>query len=153
MSAMEPLCLLLGVNPKKLSKYKIRFLEAELFVRIYAKLEEIFRNRYKNFFRLMNFTLHMETTMLEANFVRFLIENMISTGNYTMQGIVSYTDTPEDTIHEIMIGRNTSPSVTFVRKLIELDRVARKDFYQAIVKESLDEKPAKLESQEIDTTD
>src|SRR3990167_5889215 len=138
MSAIEPLCLLAGIKPKKFSKEKILLLEAEFFVRIYKKLEDELRQQYKNYFRLLKFTLHKEDTMLEQNFTRDFIQRMLSSGDYTLQGIAHYTNTPEDILHEIIAGRNPYQSAVFLRKLIELDRSIRRDFYRAIVKESLE---------------
>ena len=139
MSAMEPLCLLAGIDPKKLSKERKLLLEAEFYARIYKKLEDKFRKQYKNYFGLLKFTLHRENITLEENFARSFIQHMLSSGDYTLQGIARYTDTPEDTLLEIVAGRNLYPSAFFMRKLIELDRVTRKDFYHAMVMESLEE--------------
>ena len=139
MSAMEPLCLLAGIDPKKLSKEKRLLLEAEFFARIYKKLEESFRKQYKHYFNLLKFTLHKENATVEENFARSFIQNMLSSGDYTVQGIARYTNTPEDVLLEIIAGRNLYPSAVFLRKLIELDRTQRRDFYHEIVKKSLEE--------------
>ena len=139
MSAMEPLCLLAGIDPKKLSREKRLLLEAEFFVRIYKKLEDNVRKQYKHYFSLLKFTLHKENVTVEENFARSFIQTMLSAGNYTLQGIARYTNTPEDVLIEVIAGRNLHPSALFLRKLIELDRIQRRDFYHAIVKESLEE--------------
>ena len=139
MSSMEPLCLLAGIDPKKLSKEKKLLLEAEFFARIYQKLEENFRKQYKHYFNLFRFTLHKENVTVEENFARSFIQSMLSSGGYTLQGIARYTNTPEDVLLEIIAGRNPYPSAVFLRKLIELDRTERRDFYHTIVKESLKE--------------
>src|SRR3990167_10877426 len=139
MTAMEPLCLLVGINPKKLSKEKKLLLEADFFVRIYKKLEENFRNQYKNYFGLLKFTLYKENKMMEENFARSFIQTMLSSGDYRLEGIARYTDTSEDVLFEIMLGRNLYPSAVFLRKVIELDRTTRRDFYRAMLRESLEE--------------
>ena len=76
---------------------------------------------------------------MEENFARSFIQSMLSSGGYTLQGIARYTNTPEDVLLEIIAGRNPYPSAVFLRKLIELDRTERRDFYHTIVKESLKE--------------
>ncbi|OGT38524.1 MAG: hypothetical protein A3F11_04525 [Gammaproteobacteria bacterium RIFCSPHIGHO2_12_FULL_37_14] len=139
MSAMEPLCLLAGIDPKRFSKEKRLLLEAEFFSRIYKKLEDNFRKQYTNYFNLFRFTLNREDIALEENFVRSLIQNMLSSGDYTVQGIARYTNTPEDVLMEIIVGLNPYPSAIFLRRLIELDRAQRRDFYHTLVKESLNE--------------
>ena|SRR3990167_4763933 len=139
MAAMEPLCLLVGINPKKLSKDKKLLLEAEFFARIYQKLEESFRKQYKHYFHLLRFNLYKETITMEENFARSFIQNILSSGNYTLQGLAHYTNTPEEVLMEIIAGRNPYPSAVFLRKLIELDRNQRRDLYQTMMKESLEE--------------
>ena len=77
--------------------------------------------------------------MMEENFARSFIQTMLSSGDYTLEGIARYTDTSEDVLFEIMLGRNLYPSAVFLRKVIELDRTTRRDFYRAMLRESLEE--------------
>lgn len=134
MSATEPLYYLIGINPEKLSKAEIHFLEAELFTRICDALKGVFKNYYKNYFQLMKYTNQMEDTMLEANFVQFIINDILSTEEYTLEGIACYIDTPEDVIVELVTGRNTTPSAIVFRRIIELHRMVRQELYQSITK-------------------
>ncbi len=134
MSATEPLCLLIGINPSVLQKEEIIILEAELFVCLCEELKEIFKAQYKHYFRLMKFTEEMEDAMLESNFISLIIKDILLTEEYTLQGIAHYTNTPEDVVHEIVSGRNASPSATFLRRAIELHRLVRRDLYGAIIK-------------------
>lgn len=134
MSAMEPLCRLIGVNPTNLTKEENFLLEADLFSRICEDLKEVFREQHREYFYLMKFTKEMENIMLEAKFVRLIVQTIISTDEYTIEGIAKYTDTHEDVVQEIYTGQNSNPSATFLRKLIELHRTVRRDLYQEITK-------------------
>ena len=134
MSTIEPLCFLARVIPYKLSKQENLLLEAELFSRIYIELKNFFGQQHKDFFRLMNFTVDMEDTMLEANLLRFIIQDILLTEMYTLQGISYYSDTHEDVLQEIINGRNTSPSVKLFRRMVELHREVKRDFYHAMIK-------------------
>ena len=134
MSATEPLCHLLGINYRKFSREENIFLEAELFVRICDELKEVFRQQYKDFFYLMKLTTEMEDAMLEENFIRLIIKDILSTEEYTVQGIACYTDTHEDIVHELASGLNTKPLATCLRKTIELHRSVRRELYHAIGK-------------------
>lgn len=139
MSAMEPLCLLAGINPKKLSKEKRLLLEAEFFARIYKKLEDDFRKRHRSYFDLFRFTLHQEDRLVEEKFAPLFIQTMLSSDNYTLEGVARYTNTPEEVLINIRDGHNPHPSVTLFRRIIELDRMERREFYQTLIKESLEE--------------
>ena len=136
---MEPLCHLIGINEKNFSREELNFLEAELFLRICEELKSIFKYQYKNFFNLMKFTLTKENEMIEKNFIRIILNDILATKEYTMQGIARYTDTHEDIIHELASGINTKPLAACLRKVIELHRSVRRELYQAISKKILNE--------------
>lgn len=134
MSAIEPLCHLAGINPNKLTKEESLLLEIELFARICEELKEAFKKQHKEYFRLMKLTTEKENTMLESKFVRLIIQDILSTGEYSLEGIAYYTNTHEDIIQETYIGKNTNPSAALLRKIIELHRTVRRDLYQTIMK-------------------
>lgn len=134
MAAMELLCHLVGINPSRLSKEEIILLEAELFARTCEELKEVFREQYRNYFRLMKFTLDKENTMLDNMFVRLVIKDVLSTDEYNVKGVAHYTDTHEDVIQEVVDGRNTNPSATLLRRSIDLHRSVRRDLYRSIMK-------------------
>src|SRR3989338_6204883 len=134
MSAMEPLYRLIEINISMLTKEENILLEAELFVRICEELKEVFRKQHRDYFRLMKFTIENENIMLETNFVRFIIKDILSTEEYNLQGVACYTDTHADVVQEVIDGRNTSPSATLLRRSIDLHRSVRPDLYHSIVK-------------------
>lgn len=53
MAALQPLCVLFGINPKKFSHFEHILLEAELFLRITKELIEVYREQHKEFFCLI----------------------------------------------------------------------------------------------------
>jgi hypothetical protein len=120
MSAIEPLCHIVDINSSVFTKEENIFLEAELFICICEELKEIFIKQYKEYFRLIKFTFNKENTMLEIHFIRLIINDILSTQEYTLSGIARYTDTPEDVIEEFFIEYNANPSALFLRRLIEL---------------------------------
>ncbi len=134
MSAMKPLSCLIGINSAVLSKKENFILEAGLFVRICEELIEVFREQRKDYFRLMKFTIEKENSMLEGKFAQWLINDILSTNEYTIIGIAYYTDSYEDVILEIIAGLNENPSAIFLRKLINLHMSVRKDLYNVIIK-------------------
>lgn len=134
MSAPEPFCRLAGIDPDAFPKNETMLLEATLFIFICDNLKEIFREQQKNYFRLMKLTREMEDAMLEDAFIMLLIKDILSTNEYTLEGIARYTDTHLDVIQDILSGRNLSPSAKFFRKIIELHRTVRSGIYQMIIK-------------------
>jgi hypothetical protein len=139
MSAMESLCHLIGAAAIKFSQVERIILEAELFSQICAELKENYRKQYRDYFRLMKFTIKMETEMLEANFTRLVIKDILQTREYTVEGLAQYTGIHEDVIHEVMCGRNTNPSAVLLQRAIDLHRTVRRDLYQAIIQKIVTE--------------
>lgn len=133
MSAVQELCCLYGINPKQLSKEENILLEANLFACLCEELKEIFKNHNRDFFRLLKFTKEMENEMLEANFIRCIVKDILSTEEYTLDGIACYANSPEEVIHEIAAGLNANPSLLLARKIIELHRSIRPDLYRSIM--------------------
>lgn len=128
---------MIGINPAKLSKEENILLEIELFSRLCESLKDYFRQKHKEYFRLMKFNKNKEDIMLEANLVRFIIEDTMSTGEYSMKGVAIYADTHEDVIQEVIDGRNINPSATLLRKCINLHRSVRCELYHSILKKSI----------------
>ena len=114
MSAMEPLYRLIKIDTSMLTKEENILLEVAFFTRICEELKEIFRKQHRDYFHLMKFTIEKENMMLEAKFIQLIIKDILSTEEYTLAGIAHYTDTYEDVVQEVLIGRNTNPSASFL---------------------------------------
>ena len=134
MPALKPLCYLMRIQPDSLTKEENTLLEIELFTRIHEELKEIFKQQYKEYFRLLKFTLEKEDTMIETKCMRLIIQDILSTNEYDLNGIAYYTNTHEEVIQEIYMEQNTNPSSILLRKIIELHRVVRHDLYLQIAK-------------------
>lgn len=132
MAAMEPLCVLIGIKPSKLTNQEKFLLESEIFLSICEELKEVFRKQHKEYFYLMKFTFEKENAMLDANLARLIIQDIILTGEYNFEGISRYTHIHEDVLQEIYAGKNLNPSVTLFRKILELHRMVRPELYQKI---------------------
>jgi len=138
MSSTQPLCHLVGINSQKLSKNENILLEAELFSRLCEELKNIFRQQYKRYFDLLKFDMEMENAMLEASFLRFLLNDILLTEEYSLEGIAYYTQIPEDVICDVMAGTNTAPSLPLSRKIIDLHRSVKPDLYRELIKNILE---------------
>ena len=139
MPATEPLCHLAGLNPAKLSKEENLIIEVELFTRIYEALREECIAKHKNYLPIIRFNTVTENEIMEAKVARDVVNDILSTEEYTLSGIACYTQTPEDVVYEVALGLNTNPSATFLRKIIELHRSIRRDLYSEIIKKIVTE--------------
>ena len=134
MPAVDPLFHLIGIDASMLTHQEKFLVELELFSRICEELKEIFREQHRNYFNLMKFTIEKENNMLESRHVQFIINDILSTGEYNLKGIAYYTNTFEDVVMESMTGLNACPSAIFLRKLIDLHRSVRRDLYDMMMK-------------------
>ena len=134
MTTLQSWCYLLGITIKNLTKDELLLVEAEVFIRVTQEIKTIFREKHKSFFALMHYTMEMEEMMIESNFLRLIIQDIIASEEYDMKGIAYYTHIPEEVVNEIMIGLNTNPSAAILQRLINLHCSVRKDLYQSIYK-------------------
>lgn len=134
MPAIEPLKDLLKIIPKKMDPREQMLLEAGLLVFIHQILIDHQKMKNKNYFKLLKLSTDMENKMLEENLLSFIINDIISTGEYTLEGIAYYIDTHEDILFEIASGFNQNPSTIIFKKIISLHQSVRKDLYEAITK-------------------
>lgn len=120
-----------------LSKKEKILLEAYLFVRLYHELREIFSQRYKKYLQIIKFDTKKEDAMLDANFLLYLINDILSTEEYSLAGIANSIRMPEDIIYDVVSGINKTPSSTLWRKVIELHSTVRRDLYRELIKKIL----------------
>jgi len=134
MAALELLCHFMGIDSKQLTKEENLILEAELYARISHEIRESYRSQHEDYFYLVKYNIEMENTMMELNFIRWLIDDILQSEAYTLAGIAYYTQTPEEVIQDLLIGNKVSSVIIFTRKLIELHKSIKPDVYRNIIK-------------------
>lgn len=121
---------LFGIPAYQSSSQEITILEIEFFIRIYEELMKFYAVEYEKYF----FLIKQEYVMCEAMVLRLVINDIIKSQEYSLQGIVYETQIPEEVICDLLIGENKSPSLYVSRKLIKLHRSIRPKFYDEIMK-------------------
>jgi hypothetical protein len=120
------------INSIILTEKENILLEIELFACISEELKELFKEKHKEYFQLMKFTKEKENIMIETTFVPSIIQDILATDEYNIEGIARYTNTHLDVILEISTGLHSDLSATLFRKIIELHRTVRQDLYLQI---------------------
>ncbi|MBA3661050.1 MAG: hypothetical protein H0W64_04960 [Gammaproteobacteria bacterium] len=139
MSAIPLLCNSIGTYKAKLSREEKFIAEAGLFTLVCDEIKKILKAEYKNYFCLMKFNEEMENTMLDANFLRFVISDILLSGEYSLEGVAYYTQSPEEVICDVVSGTNIEPSLPLSRKIINLHKSVRPNLYQEIMKKIIAE--------------
>jgi len=134
MAAIEPLCSVMKINSNVLSREENWIVEAELFMRLYTGLIDFFKTLNQDYFRLFKFNSEMENNMLEVNFLRHIIKDILLSQEYSLEGIALYTQSSEEVICDLVTGKNTEPSLPLSRKIIDLHRTVRPKLYREIMK-------------------
>ena len=133
MSAIEPFYRLFINSYCKIPKEKELIIEVELFILIYQSLYGLFKEYYKEYFSLMKFSVYMEKEMIDDNFIKLILNDLLLSETYSLKGVAYHIQEPEEVIYEIASGYNTNPSFKLTRKLIELHRELRPELYREVV--------------------
>lgn len=133
MPAIEKPSHILGLFCDHLSKREAMLLEGELLVCICNELLSIFRSQYKHYNNLIKVNTEMEDVMLEDDFLRNLIKEILMTEEYSIKGIAYYTQSTEDVICDLVTGKHSSPSLQLSKKIISLHKSVYPNIYKEIL--------------------
>ncbi|EKD73282.1 MAG: hypothetical protein ACD_45C00375G0002 [uncultured bacterium] len=119
MNILENLCWVCGINWKFLSKEEQILLDALLLDAMCEQLMEIYQEEGK-----------MD---MSSNVVTLMLVDLIKSQDYTISGVATYANLPEDVIYDIAIGTIHNPTLETSRKIIQLHVGARSEIYQRVM--------------------
>ncbi|HTM63577.1 MAG TPA: hypothetical protein VL360_03650 [Gammaproteobacteria bacterium] len=131
MATMEYLCSMAGVDPGKLSREENLLIEVILICGICDELKEIYQIKVP--VNGVKKIIMEDKNMMHGNVINLILQDLIKSNDYTIEGVASYSNVPEDVIYDIAIGSNTNPTLEVSRKIIELHKSARVDLYQKVM--------------------
>jgi hypothetical protein len=130
---------LVRLDSRKLSRIERILLEIKLFTCISKELQELFKRRYENYLRLIKSNQTQEHSMLDINLPQEVINDILSTEEYSLSGIATHIRIPEEVLSDIASGLNTNPTFESSRKLFELHITVRRDLYDTILRKIISE--------------
>ena len=131
MATVEYLCCMAGIDPKKLSKEENLLLEVVLICGVCDELVQVYKIKFPDNIR-KNFQ-EKEGMITHGNVINLIVQDLIKSNDYTITGVASYSNVPEEVIYDIAIGNNNNPSLEVARKIIELHKTARAELYQKVM--------------------
>lgn len=141
MSAMEPFYKLLLPKEMCLNKKEADLIELIIFSLICNELRLKFES---DPFQSLSCVKEPEDKyMLDNQLLRQIIDEILISGEYTLQGIALYTNLPEEVIYNTLAGINQTPSGLLMRKIIEIHKSIYQDFYRAIIEKIINAMSAK----------
>ncbi len=124
---------MLNLKVNHLTKQELIIVENEIFALVVNELPRLTSDQMLNFNVSFHGIKNQEKVMPADSFLQFVLRDLVASGEYTVLGIARYTGVPEEVVFEVVAGRNTNPSWGFVRKVIDLHRLARRELYQFVV--------------------
>lgn len=92
-----------------------KILKIFLGSRLYQLFHEIFKNKIKQ-----NNNYLMEGYSMDSKIIQLLIQNIVDTGEYTLDGIAYHTRIPFDVIYDAVCGINNQFSITPWMRIVDL---------------------------------
>lgn len=136
MSSIEYLCKSAGLRPARLSKQENLLLDTYLL----CNLVQEFNNTISHTHPINNTTqTNKDFAMTHGNIIHLILQDLLKTNDYTITGVATYSDVPEDVIYDIAIGNNLNPSLDVTRKIVELHRTARSDVYRHVMRKIIND--------------
>ncbi|MDX1901499.1 MAG: hypothetical protein SFW66_05785 [Gammaproteobacteria bacterium] len=134
MPARVPFRILLNICSNGLSQKDLLLLEGVLYGLLCDALKDLFRSHHASWFHLLKLTLEEEAAMIDRSFLRLIIEDTVASDTYDLEGIARYTQSDREVIEDIVLGRNSQPSIELLQRLLDLHRDARPDLYAELRK-------------------
>ncbi|MFZ2315412.1 MAG: hypothetical protein WAW86_07125 [Gammaproteobacteria bacterium] len=144
MASITPLYHLIEINSDDFSKEEMFFMDMILFFNLCEELRNIILSGYKSYFFSIKANAEKEKSMLEQNFMSCILNDILSTAEYSLTGIAYYTNTPEEVLLDISTGANSNPTFAVSRKLIDLHRSVKPELYLSLLKKILQSQPAEM---------
>lgn len=120
---------------EKLTKAESLLLKASIFVRVCEKMFMIFEDQHQDYLKLLKD--HGKNNYLEINLLPWLINDILSTEEYTLEGIANFIRMPIDVLIEVISGINRNPSLRLATNIISLHLNVRPTLYNELLKKIL----------------
>ncbi|HSW94167.1 MAG TPA: hypothetical protein VLJ15_07440 [Gammaproteobacteria bacterium] len=109
-------------------------LKAILLGQLYQLLSGLFRNKIQ--FDENNSS--MECYAMDGKIIQLLIQSIVETGEYSLEGIALYTHIPFDVIYDAACGVNNQLSVTLWARVVDLFMKVKPDVAQILIDKLLE---------------
>lgn len=134
MSLPEPLYHLFNMDAKQLTARAMQRYEQQLLKHICKGIKEYFRRENQQYFCCMKFSVARENKMLEETYVSLLINEILSTKQYTLRSIAKQVSATKKTIRHLAMSSGAKPATMLLWKIIVLHSRIKPDLYEKLIK-------------------
>jgi hypothetical protein len=83
-------------------------------------LRQLFCDLFKNKVEKSQNSLGIESYTMDNKIIQFILQDILDTGDYTLEGIANSTHLPLDLLYDVLTGINHQLSITPWAKIIEI---------------------------------
>lgn len=116
------------------AKSERKMLKAILLGQLHQLLSGLFRNKIQ--FDQNNSS--MECYAMDSKIIQLLIQSIVETGEYSLEGIALYTQIPLDVIYDAACGVNNQLSITPWARVVDLFMQVKPDVTQILIDKLLE---------------
>ena len=132
------------VLPKIISKFSVKNERRILKAFLLGQIHQLFCKLFQNKILRDNNDPFMECYIMDSKIIQFLIQGIIETGEYTLEGIAIYTHIPFDIIYDAACGINKQFSITPWVKVVDLYMQVKPDITKILIDKLLEMKEKNL---------
>lgn len=101
-------------------------------------LHQIFCGLFKNELQLNKNNSLLESYAMDSKITQLIIQGIVETGEYTLEGIAYHTHIPTDVIYEAACGINNQSSITLWARIVDIYMQVKPDIAQMLIVRLLD---------------
>jgi hypothetical protein len=121
------------------AKNERKILKAFLLGQLHQLFCKLFQNKMRN-----DNDFPMECYAMDSKIIQFLIQGIVETGEYTLEGIALYTHIPFDVIYDAACGINNQFSITPWVRVVDLYMQVKPDITKILIDKLLEMKEKNL---------
>lgn len=126
----------LNISNTQIKHHEKLLIEAYLYNLLYRKARCKFRNQFEDQIKFLNTHLS-EDEVMDNNLSYYLVQDLLATGNFTLEGIAYETKTHVDVIIDIASGIRTNISAAIFNRIIKLHINTKRSVYSELIKRLL----------------
>lgn len=124
--------------PTLILKFSVKNERKILKAFLLGRLHQLFCELFQNKMQCNQNDSSMECYAMDSKIIQLLIQGIVETGEYTLEGIALYTRIPFDVIYDAACGINNQFSITPWARVVDLYIQVKPDIAQVLIDKLLE---------------
>lgn len=125
-------------TPTLISRFSVKNERKILKAFLLGHLHQLFCDLFQHQMSCNQYNFSMECYAMDSKIIQLLIQGIVETGEYTLEGIAYYTRIPFDVIYDAACGISNHFSITPWAKIVDLYIQVKPDVAQVLVDKLLE---------------